>query len=307
MGLNTISATSIPLAPVTPDAIAVLRDFLPRWATGDANHSAAALVTRAVEHETHYAVCEGRLLIRWRPVPEAPMMWMWPLGERMTETLFMRLAADAVSRREALRFWGTVSSMVDVVRRDFPSRAVDVVSQEDWWDYLYEREAFVTLSGRALHGKRNFVRRFYAAHPSARFVPMTSGREEAVRRFLDEWYRTRGELTAGLTAEQAAVDAALRHWNELDLTGGLLMEEDRVLGFTYGALVAPGMLAVHVEKAAGGVVGAYPALSQAFARTLPESVDRLNREEDLGLPGLRKAKSDWAPCAKNEKGWITVR
>lgn len=91
------------------------------------------------------------------------------------------------------------------------------------------------------------------------------------------------------------------------MTGGALVEAGKVLGFTYGATVAPNMFAVHIEKAARSVTGAYPALSQCLAKTLPDSVTVLNREEDLGIPGLRKAKSEWAPCARNEKGWMTMQ
>lgn len=67
-----------------------------------------------------------------------------------------------------------------------------------------------------------------------------------------------------------------------------------MLGFTYGAECAPGLFAVHIEKAARDVAGAYPALAQEFAKSLPEHITELNREEDLGIPGLRKAKTDWA-------------
>ena len=293
--------------PVTPASASVLTSFLPAFGTGDANHSVGALVTRASEHDTHYAVLENRLLIRWRPTAQAPMMWMMPMGETLDAALWRALEAESRRLGEPLRFWGTVPVMKAVLRAAFPGRMLDVTTTEDWWDYLYEREAFVTLSGRALHGKRNFVKRFWAAHPAAEFMPLTRGNIPLCEAFLSDWYAAFGELTDGLLAEKAAIATAFQHWETLGMTGGAIVEAGKVLGFTYGAAVAPNMFAVHIEKAARSVTGAYPALSQCLAKTLPDSVTVLNREEDLGIPGLRKAKSEWAPCARNEKGWMTMQ
>lgn len=292
--------------PVTPAAAPVLAQFLPRFGTGDANHSVGALVTRAAEHETHYAVAGDCLLIRWRPTADAPLMWMMPMGHP-DAALWQTLAAESERMGEPLRFWGSVPTMVPVLQMVFPGRQTDVTTTEDWWDYLYEREAFVTLAGRALHGKRNFVKRFWAAHPTAAFVPLTRDTIPLCEAFLADWYAAFGELTEGLQAEQTAIATAFQSWETFEMTGGVLTEAGKVLGFTYGALVAPDMFAVHIEKAARSVTGAYPVLSQCLAKTLPDAVKFLNREEDLGIPGLRKAKSEWAPCARNEKGWVTMQ
>ena len=293
--------------PVTPASASVLASFLPRFGTGDANHSVGALVTRATEHDTHYAVLENRLLIRWQPTEQAPMMWMMPMGETPDAVLWRALEAESRRLGEPLRFWGTVPVMTAVLPTAFSGRTWNVTTTDDWWDYLYAREAFVTLAGRALHGKRNFVKRFWAAHPTAEFVPLTREIIPSCEAFLSDWSAAFGKLTDGLLAEKTAIATAFQYWEMLGMMGGALVEAEKVLGFTYGAAVAPDMFAVHIEKAARSVTGAYPALSQCLAKTLPDSVQFLNREEDLGIPGLRKAKSEWAPCARNEKGWVTMK
>lgn len=111
---------------------------------------------------------------------------------------------------------------------------------------------------------------------------------------------------AGHDDPPAAARLSLTHHEALGIRGGVLMSGGRVCGFTFGAMVSPDVFAVHVEKASREVTGAYPVLASELAKTLPESVLFLNREEDLGLPGLRKAKSDWAPASMNQKGWITL-
>ena len=124
--------------------------------------------------------------------------------------------------------------------------------------------------------------------------------------FLENWYGDR-EINDSLKQERAAIEKVLTHWDQLPVYGGILHEHGQILGLTYGARSAPDILAVHVEKATRDVPGAYPALSQAFAKSLPLCIEYLNREEDLGIPGLRKAKQDWHPIAQLKKGVIQVK
>ena len=159
-------------------------------------------MTRASEHDTHYAVLENRLLIRWRPTAQAPMMWMMPMGETPDAALWRALEAESRRLGEPLRFWGTVPVMKAVLRAAFPGRMPDVTTTEDWWDYLYEREAFVTLSGRALHGKRNFVKRFWTAHPAAEFMPLTREASSCAKRFFPIGMRPLGNLRTGCSRKR---------------------------------------------------------------------------------------------------------
>lgn len=103
-------------------------------------------------------------------------------------------------------------------------------------------------------------------------------------------------MDEGLIAERDAINLAFEHWDDFELIGGILKEGDSVFGFTYGSGVYEDIFAVHIEKADRNIVGAYPALAVALAKMLPEKYKVLNREEDLGVPGLRKAKEDWFPC-----------
>ena len=247
---------------MTPAFLSFLTSKKPAFGTVDANHSVCALVSCASEHDTHYAVLENRLLIRWRPTAQAPMMWMMPMGETPGAALWRALEAESRRLGEPLRFWGTVPVMKAVLRAAFPGRMPGVTTTEDWWDCLYEREAFVTRSGRALHGKRNFVKRVWTAHPAAGFRPLTRGNIPLCEAFLSDRYAAFGELTDGLLAEKAAIATAFQHWETLGMTGGALVEAGKVLGFTYGATVAPNMFAVHIEKAARSVAGANTALTQ---------------------------------------------
>ena len=191
--------------------------------------------------------------------------------------------------------------MRPILEKAYPDRKLTVEDNPDRWDYIYSCQDFVELAGSHFHSKRNFVKRFYKACPNAQFVVYTPDYFQDCMDFLHQWYAGRA-ADADLQHEFKAIEKVLTHWEKLAVYGGLLIEHGRILGLTYGARCAPNMLAVHIEKATRDVPGAYPALAQAFAHTLPTCIQYLNREEDLGIAGLRKAKQDWHPNRSTKKG-----
>ena len=106
-----------------------------------------------------------------------------------------------------------------------------------------------------------------------------------------------------LINERKALNTALRNFDALGLVGGALWVDDEIVGFTYGAPVNHDTFAVHIEKADSRIDGSYSILNQEFARHIPEQYVYLNREEDLGIPGLRKAKLSYHPVILLEKSW----
>lgn len=183
-------------------------------------------------------------------------------------------------------------------------------TNEDLWDYCYSREVFATLAGRPMAKKRNFCRRFEKNRPNGRFVYWTEAPDaetiERLKAFLARWYEENQPLDETLFFERKFLDVALCHWNDYEITGGMLVDGDEILGLTLGAPVTKSIYAVHIEKSLRGVDGAYPYLAHSLAKALPEQYAVLNREEDLGVPGLRKAKHDWSPLYQLEKGVFEI-
>lgn len=294
------------LQPVTVSSLDVLKANLPADGNGDCNLSVASLITRAKERELAYACFVGRLVLRWRPAAKSPMVWVWPANCEMCNTLLTNLEAESAQLGEPLRLYGTLPELEERFKAVWPHRRYTLTTSEDWGDYLYARDALVTLQGRKLAGKRNFVKRYKAQHPDAQFVPLDASTIPLARAYLTKWYSVHEPLDETMQAEREAIHIAFDHFDALGLRGGVLMENGLVHGFTYGANLTENMFAVHIEKAERDVVGAYPALAHFFAASLPEQYTIINREEDLGIPGLRKAKEDWNPMGRLEKGYITV-
>ncbi len=167
-------------------------------------------------------------------------------------------------------------------------------------DYLYSAQSLSTLAGKKLHGKRNHCNRFEAAH-QWRFQALTPDLFDECREILRCWDENND---GGDEEENAAVECAFRYWDKLDMVGGALFAEERMVAFTFGELLRPDTFDVHFEKALADVEGAYPMVCREFVRLLldkyPE-IEIINREEDMGLPGLRKAKQEWRPLSLLEK------
>ena len=285
----------------------LLKKYLPQYGDGDCDLSLVSLFSRGIHNHFRYFEFEGTHLVLERLVGKDPSpVLVMPIGkEEIPFSLFEVLDNDARQNHHPLRFYGRTDSIAPILSKAFAHRRLIIEDNPDRWDYVYACSDFVELPGSHFHSKRNFVKRFYKACPDAQFEVYTKDRLGDCMAFLNDWYSGR-EMNEGLLEEKAAIEKVLAHWDELPVYGGILHEHGRILGLTYGARSASDILAVHIEKATRDVPGAYPALSQAFANSLPLCIEYLNREEDLGIPGLRKAKQDWHPITQLKKGVIDV-
>ena len=108
-------------------------------------------------------------------------------------------------------------------------------------------------------------------------------------------------------AEMCVTLNALRLFEELELTGGLLRAGGKIVAFTIGEPICSDTFVVHIEKAFAEVPGAYPMINQQFAEHACAGYQYINREEDTGSEGLRKAKLSYRPVFMVEKGMVTEK
>lgn len=291
----------------TDNDLAILNKYLPSAGSGDCDLTVPSLWSRNDKRRLRFAEKNDFLILERALVGVDSPVIVMPMGVgEVPQSIFNELAQDAAAKNRPLIFYGLIDEMRPILSEAYPGRTLTIEDNPDRWDYVYNCQDFVELAGSHFHGKRNFVKRFYKACPDAEFVVYTPEYFEACMDFLHSWYAER-EPDEDLQYEFKAIKKVLTHWETLAVYGGMLIDHGRILGMTYGARCAPDMLAVHIEKATREVPGAYPTLAQAFATTLPPCIEYLNREEDLGIPGLRKAKQDWHPVTQLKKGTIIVR
>lgn len=167
-----------------------------------------------------------------------------------------------------------------------------VWEDRDSFDYLYPREKMADLSGRKLHRKKNLVNVFLRNNACVAKPLLAEYVGDAVQ-ILERWRQQ--QETPG---DHAAAQEALETMEFLQLCGGIFYVNDEPVAYTLGEELAQGrMFVIHFEKAVldAELKGIYQYVSQAFASFLPEKYELINREQDLGDLGLRKAKESYRP------------
>lgn len=126
----------------------------------------------------------------------------------------------------------------------------------------------------------------------------------------ESWLATKEERnipSSHLTYEVESVHELLRHFEELNQLGLAIRIDGRIAGFTMGEVISQDTVLVHLEKADYEIRGLFVALSSHFCRTLPPEIVYINREQDLGLPGLRRSKESLKPDHLRQKYIVTPR
>ena len=177
-------------------------------------------------------------------------------------------------------------------------------------DYIYKRESLAQLSGKKLHAKKNLVNRFWRLYPDASYRPITKENIADALAVAEQWFAEKAE--EGIEADMSElthIRKAAEYWDALGLFGGVLYVGGAPAAMTMASPISPQVIDVHFEKAVGAFAaeGAFAAVNQAFAASEAAAPYLyINREEDMGIPGLRKAKEAYRPAFKVEKYYGTA-
>lgn len=217
------------------------------------------------------------------------------------------LREDARERGISFRLFGLKPSEVDVLAGLYPGE-LSFYPTRDSFDYVYDIERLTELKGKKLQAKRNHCNRFVQTYPDYRVVPLTPDRVDDCRAFTQCWYLAHAEYhdPSDYDGERAAIEKAFQNFDALHMEGIILETVDGMVGFSMGNRIREDTFDVNFEKALAQINGAYPMVNREFARCIharyPE-VRFLNREDDMGIEGLRRAKESYFPDILLEK-WI---
>lgn len=205
-----------------------------------------------------------------------------------------RLRAYTQERGYPLRLHGIDDAIKHRLEVHYGDRLVFEAHDEDF-DYLYESTLLATLPGKNFHGKRNHIAAFSRKY-NWQFEPITSDNVDEVIVLSEQWCREKGDCRdAGLDSERCAIRRLLQHRDRLSVVGGLIRADGKAVAFTLGSPISHDVFDIHVEKALSDYAGAYAVINREFARTL-SAYRYLNRENDMGIPGLRRAKESYRPA-----------
>ena len=188
----------------------------------------------------------------------------------------------------------------------YPGR-FQIEYNEDDADYVYESEKLATLSGKKLHSKRNHVNKFKTEYEGRwSYEPITKDNLEECFQMGLKWRNDNGcEEDEEKNAEICVTLNSLRLFEELELVGGILRVDGEIVAFTIGEPICSDTFVVHIEKAYADIPGAYNMINQQFVEHECMNYKYVNREEDTGAEGLRKAKRSYRPVFMVDKGTVT--
>ena len=238
-------------------------------------------------------------------------MYLYPAGLGPVEPVLEALRQDAKDRGIPFRLTSLDAADCRTVEALYPGQ-FKFCPDRDSYDYIYEIDHLADLKGKRYQQKRNHIHRFLDACPNWRAEPISRENLPVCQAFLDQWYKLRldSDPHQNFHLEQLALHRAFQHYEALGLEGLLLYRGDTVIAMTMGSRLSDTVYDVHFEKALGNIPGDYAMINQVFARWVRENhpqIRYLNREDDLGLPGLRKAKESYHPDILLEQYWCVLR
>lgn len=170
-----------------------------------------------------------------------------------------------------------------------------VLPDRDNSDYVYRVDKLTRLSGNKYHTLKNHINRFNKRN-TWEYLPLTANLLEECLNLQEEWCRSKNcRESYGLLSEHEAIVEAINNMNSLIYKGGIIRIAQKVEAFTLGELLNPETVVIHIEKANPELPGLYPVIQQQFLKQEWSDIIFVNREQDLGIEGLRKSKLSYHP------------
>jgi len=175
-------------------------------------------------------------------------------------------------------------------------------------DYIYKASDLINLSGKKFSSKRNHINKFLRLYGSYEYVPIDKSNLDECRRIFDEWCEKNKEtcIYDPNNCEKTACFDLFDNWDKLPVKGALIKVASRFEAFTVGELLNPDMYVIHVEKGNSDIQGIYTVINRDFCAHECTQVKYVNREEDLGIEGLRKSKNSYNPVGRVKKFLVKV-
>lgn len=192
--------------------------------------------------------------------------------------------------------------MVDCLRAAFPTE-LKIIADRPNYDYVYLTKDLINLAGRAYHAKKNHLN-YFKNHYRYEYVHLTEEMVPQAKEFIREFNRRKG-LTGYegelLLMEQQAMEDVFEHLEEIGYLAGAILIDGNIEALAIGGRLGKKTVTVHVEKANTEIRGLYQAINNEFCKQVSDKIKYINREEDMGMEGLRKAKLSYNPVKMVEK------
>ncbi len=195
----------------------------------------------------------------------------------------------------------TVKKLTDT----FPDKFM-ITEDRNSFDYVYSIEELSNLSGKKFHSKKNHINKFKKLYPDFKYESLTSANAAECLSLFDSWHSNKEFELDGFNEERSAVLELLNNWDSLDITGACLRIDGKMAAFSFGEPLKDDAVVIHLEHADTSYDGVFAMMNHQFLLHEWQNYKYVNREEDMGLPGMRRAKESYRPIFMVKKYVATL-
>jgi hypothetical protein len=257
-------------------------------------------------YNTQFAIEDEFLYIRFQPAKDVPG-YLFPLGDGDLKKALERICEDARKRITPFRLYAITPEMFELIDKALPGQFVYETSR-DWYEYIYNSADLISLVGKKYQAKRNHINKFKRTY-QWEYLPVTRDIIPECVELYERWCAENGGCNnvQSLVEERIATQKAFNSYEKLGLIGGALRIDGEILAYSYGQPLGKETFGVHAEKCLYEIDGGFTMINQQFAEHNCAAYPYINREEDLGLESLRKAKTSYYPAILLEKGYVRMK
>jgi hypothetical protein len=230
--------------------------------------------------------------------------YLFPVGEGDLKKAIKQLDLDAQERENPLQVFAVTPEMFDLIEEFMPGEFI-YTKDRNWSEYIYSSEDLISLVGKKYQSKRNHINKFKRTY-TWEYLPITREIIPDCRKLYRRWCAENGGCNSeqSLIEECIATHRAFEYFEKLELIGGALRINGEILAYSYGQALTKDTFGIHAEKSLYEIDGGFTMINQQFAEHNCAAYQYINREEDLGLESLRKAKLSYHPAILLEKGSV---
>lgn len=297
----------IELHDITIDKKETLDRFLHLRQNGAAELSFTNIFMWRKSYDMKYAIVDDMLCTTAVYSDGEPRCFSFPIGftdeygnERDIRPALSEIIGDFKSHgeRPLLRF--SSEREVEHLNREFPGM-FDIREERSAFDYVYKTEDLIRLSGKKYHSKKNHINKFKKLYPGFEYVRLNKEDASEVLELFNSWRRNKEIETEGLDDEFDAIRDLVTNMDALGVVGGGIRVGGELAAFSFGEALDDKMALIHLEHADNAFEGAFTVMNQQFLEHEWSGFEFVNREEDMGIDGMRRAKLSYHPCMMIKK------
>lgn len=274
---------------------ATIDRYLQRSGKRSCDYAFANLFSWKHFYRTEWCENGGFLIFRFHISGSEKTAYLEPLGDGSIENILKEIKADADALKQPLRLAALSDAFVEKIKGLPILQNFHFYKNRDLANYVYNAETLRMLPGKKFHSKRNHIAKFEQLYTECKPRVLTKDDYPTVREILDKWASALTTPSLSVCMEGKMIETAFQNFEALGLRGTVLCANGKAAAFSFGSMVSADTFCVHVEKASDEYEGTFAKINQAMAQSLPENVKFINREEDLGILNLRKAKLSYHP------------